>query len=259
MGDPQSEAVSILKKDWPRIKVAWRGVLLLVGLVAVFGFLVALWITNERVDAAHERMNAAFEERDRIKDDLAAAEERAGKAEKALADINSQPVTGADRDLEGQPENGPNAYPAAMVTLHVPMIISHLPIGENEPIYINVGLDNRSPDLARNVRWNGTVRLFNSPNSNYEESQFLDELSNGMLLQIPFDLPPYQEKFKTLAIQLNEDELADVRKDNKRVYVLTKSSWEDKSGAHNSESCVYVLHPDHDPAWPTCNSHNYLH
>jgi len=152
------------------------------------------------------------------------------------------------------------AYPHTVLVPMNPIPLKGLPVvRQNEPILFNVGLSNLGPGLAREVTWAGRIKVFNTPTSNTEEAAFVDEMSNDLVPKISMDLPPGKSSYTTLMLGLNEAHVQAISNDSERIYVFLVGSWEDESGTHNFEQCVYLRPPGNEAVWRACNSHNVLH
>lgn len=136
-------------------------------------------------------------------------------------------------------------------------------IKPGEQLRINVGAHNRGPAVARDVQWTASIRR-----TTLIDGQSWDEVLDagfaeieGILANRPKnDLVPNDGNFGTLAMTFTEEQIADLKEQKSRFFVISIIRWQDSAGAHETEKCVYLAEHTVDvgtPVWRNCNSHNY--
>ena len=150
-------------------------------------------------------------------------------------------------------------FPNTVLSISMPEVLSGLPvISPQKAVMINVGVSNQGPGVARDVNWAGTIQTIRTPLSMSEEESFFNEISKKATREKKSDLVPGRKNYSTLIIRLDEEQIRDIQRDEKRVYIFTKVSWVDSSGKHESASCFYLQPPGTKPVWRLCGSHNYV-
>ena len=150
-------------------------------------------------------------------------------------------------------------YPATLITAKMPVVRSGTPVLKAGHVTrIDVTIWNQGENLARNVEWGAMLKTPETPVSRTEEKLVLDKWSSQMKLLSKKDLAPNDGEWSNFNLRFYKDTVEAVRNEIRRLYILIKFSWEDSSGMHQGEKCVYLRPPGTDDVWRKCDSHNFV-
>jgi len=149
--------------------------------------------------------------------------------------------------------------PTALVRPYKPQLASAF-MQANQPMLINIGVINKGPAVARNLRYGAGLKVFTAPTSSTEETAFLDEFATQIDASLRHSaVAPGEGDWTTLSLTLNDEDATAIRAGAKRMYLLIKFMWEDTSGAHVSEECLSPHESAKHVVWHYCDSTSHIY